>query len=338
MLSFITSDDIFRARAEGGHYRTANLLEGCDYVRRTSEGHELRSIQRVSRFELQHRRMEIRRVKIDFVRIDCGHDFEVEQVHELGFYACKIPLGGQCEFRVGGVKHVARPGDVFAGNPFEPIRKRFTGPYTQAIVRVDRDCLEELVAAELGRPLDQPIRFDTLPRSDASTALLTNLIGFLWLDMDGGAASQHWRIARHFERALLMAMLRGVPSNYSAELERRGNEVAPFYIRKAEAFIRAHLEEPITTGDIVAASGVSGRSLYYGFRRWRQTTPMAYLKGVRLDRAREELLAASVRGGSITDIALGVGYSYMSRFSADYKARFGERPSETLLGCREERA
>ena len=45
------------------------------------------------------------------------------------------------------------------------------------------------------------------------------------------------------------------------------------------------------------------------------------------------LIAAATQGGSVTDVALNVGYQYMSRFSSDYRARFSERPSDTLLSA-----
>ena len=76
---------------------------------------------------------------------------------------------------------------------------------------------------------------------------------------------------------------------------------------------------------------MSPRTLQYGFRRHRGTTPLQYLKRVRLDLAREALLQARTTGERITDIAGRVGYASASRFSRDYRERFGEAPSVTRL-------
>jgi transcriptional regulator GlxA family with amidase domain len=93
--------------------------------------------------------------------------------------------------------------------------------------------------------------------------------------------------------------------------------------------IRAHPEQPITIGDLTVASGVSARALYEGFRRFRATTPMAMLRIVRLKRIRAELQSATP-GEKITDIAYKWGIAHLGRFAAEYRARFGEPPSETL--------
>jgi transcriptional regulator GlxA family with amidase domain len=40
-------------------------------------------------------------------------------------------------------------------------------------------------------------------------------------------------------------------------------------VHRAAAFMRTHAGTPITLDGIAAASGVSGRALQYGFRRYR---------------------------------------------------------------------
>ena len=77
------------------------------------------------------------------------------------------------------------------------------------------------------------------------------------------------------------------------------------------------------------ASGASARALYEGFRRFRATTPMAMLRTVRLEHVRAELQSAKPNE-KITDIAYKWGIAHLGRFAAEYRARFGEMPSETL--------
>jgi transcriptional regulator GlxA family with amidase domain len=82
--------------------------------------------------------------------------------------------------------------------------------------------------------------------------------------------------------------------------------------------------------DVARAAGVSARALQLGFRRFRDTTPMAQLRALRLERARRALADAGQGGGSVTSVAAEQGFGSLSRFEANYKARFGEPPSETL--------
>ena len=89
----------------------------------------------------------------------------------------------------------------------------------------------------------------------------------------------------------------------------------------------------MTVGDIAAAAGVSDRTLQAAFQAELEITPMAYLRGRRLDRARAELADAAMQDRtSVTEVADRWGFGHLGRFAAEYKARFGESPSQTLRG------
>ena len=85
----------------------------------------------------------------------------------------------------------------------------------------------------------------------------------------------------------------------------------------------------MTIAGVAAAQGVCTRVLQEAFRRELDTTPLLYLRQLRLRVARARLLTASA-GVSVTEIALGVGLTHLGRFSVMYRAAYGESPSETL--------
>jgi len=60
--------------------------------------------------------------------------------------------------------------------------------------------------------------------------------------------------------------------------------------------MHAHLTASICVDDLVQAVGVSRRTLHAGFRNFRQTTPGAQLKRMRLEAARSALLDARETG------------------------------------------
>ncbi len=66
------------------------------------------------------------------------------------------------------------------------------------------------------------------------------------------------------------------------------------------------------------------------FQRTVQVTPLAYLRSVRLERVREELLGAAGDGATVSGIARRWGFAHLGRFAALYADRFGEAPSATL--------
>jgi transcriptional regulator GlxA family with amidase domain len=103
-------------------------------------------------------------------------------------------------------------------------------------------------------------------------------------------------------------------------------------MRRVVNYIAAHVRDPSSLADFVAVSGVSVRSLHAGFRHYKNTTPMGYLKAYRLDLARRDLAGADANGRSVTEVALGCGFSHLSKFARDYRLRFGEAPSRTRSG------
>jgi AraC family ethanolamine operon transcriptional activator len=56
---------------------------------------------------------------------------------------------------------------------------------------------------------------------------------------------------------------------------------------------------------------------------------MAYLKSLRLSAARKELERAR-RGTTVAAVAMRWGFFRLGCFAGDYRAMFGENPSETL--------
>jgi AraC-like DNA-binding protein len=57
------------------------------------------------------------------------------------------------------------------------------------------------------------------------------------------------------------------------------------------------------------------------------------VRSARLRQVREALLAADPEA-NVTTIASNAGFTHLSRFSIEYRRRFGEKPSETLKSRR----
>lgn len=101
-------------------------------------------------------------------------------------------------------------------------------------------------------------------------------------------------------------------------------------LRRAIAFINENARREITLSDIAVAVNVTPRSVQYAFRRHLDTTPLEYLRLVRLDRAHRELQTADPHSDTVMAIAGRWGFTHAGRFSGVYKRTFGAAPSETL--------
>jgi len=99
-------------------------------------------------------------------------------------------------------------------------------------------------------------------------------------------------------------------------------------IMEAVDFMHANMHQPLTLSEVAEATGISVRSLQYGFRRFRSTTPVAYLREIRLEAVQAEL-SSPLNILSIRDVALKWGFTHMGHFAARYRAAYGETPSDT---------
>jgi len=100
-------------------------------------------------------------------------------------------------------------------------------------------------------------------------------------------------------------------------------------VDRACEYALSHLDEPLTILDLCRHLGASRRKLQYCFQETLEINPLAYLRALRLNAVRRELLG-SVASTSVQDAATRWGFWHLSRFSSEYREMFGELPSQTL--------
>ncbi|WP_420364500.1 AraC family transcriptional regulator [Curtobacterium sp. L3-7] len=101
-------------------------------------------------------------------------------------------------------------------------------------------------------------------------------------------------------------------------------------VRGAVEYMHAFAHTPISTTDVAEHVGLSVRGLQQAFQRQVGTAPNAMLRGIRLDRIREELRRGSPGELTVASVAVKWGFAHLGRFSAAYASRFGEYPRDTL--------
>ncbi|MEM1314729.1 MAG: helix-turn-helix transcriptional regulator, partial [Pseudomonadota bacterium] len=98
-------------------------------------------------------------------------------------------------------------------------------------------------------------------------------------------------------------------------------------LRRALEAMDADLDAELTVADVCALSGASWRTLNRAFLERFGMGPKAYLRGLRLSRARSDLIAADPQV-KVADVANRWGFWHMGQFAADYRKLFGALPSE----------
>ena len=143
----------------------------------------------------------------------------------------------------------------------------------------------------------------------------------------------HSVIEQRIEEALCLELLHNWAREAELSLEVGARAAAPYYVREAERLMSDHAREAPSIADIAGRLGISARSLSEGFRRFRGVRPQEYLGDRRLDGLRQALLEAPA-GQSASAIARSWGYVNLGVMATRYRARFGETPTQTLVGAR----
>lgn len=103
----------------------------------------------------------------------------------------------------------------------------------------------------------------------------------------------------------------------------------PADLARALGWLRTHLSETIQLDRLAQVAGVRPRTLESHFKMFLGTTPLGWVRRMRLARARQQLIRPGPRA-SVTDAALANGFHQLGRFAAQYRKAFGEPPSATL--------
>lgn len=108
-------------------------------------------------------------------------------------------------------------------------------------------------------------------------------------------------------------------------------------VKKIIDYFQYHAASLPTLPELCNIAGLSERSLQYGFKEYLGMSPNQYLKIVRLNGARRDLLIASDKNTRVVDVALNWGFLEFGRFAGEYRTFFKELPSDTLRKSQEYR-
>ena len=313
-------------------FSTNKFSEAKPYGEKITLPYELAGHSIRSEFSLEHKRRNSEHIIFDEMSLDYFGRLDMVAPSLGDRYLLQLNVSGECLVKQGDSSYLAQAGSMFVINPQTSSHKSWYNGFQQLMVWIDRSAFERVLEREIGYELDRPLIFEwPNPDEEARIGAFWERLANVLVQLNGSDENAfHWRYIRQFEYLLLLDLLTSIPNNYMHQLDLSENLVAPYYVRRVERFLQSNFREAVTMDDVYQASGVSPRTLFYGFRQFRRTTPMALLKKLRLEQARKELLISAREGGSVTETAINCGFQNMSMFSREYKIRFGEAPSDTL--------
>lgn len=291
--------------------------------------HRLRFAPSSKDMQLRYHSLKLK--GLSFHRISYGTPVIIDVAAPETFYLLQISLRGSSSFLASNVSTVMPPNSIFVVNPNKSFRKEWSADAHQLTVKIDRILLERYCASHYGRGHLRPVTFQQTPILFDAASTLVGIIAVMCSDLVSQRQLIHSdAVSRDMINALLSLLLNTVPHDADNSCSIRPSAAVPYYVKRAEEFIRARSKEQLTLQEIATAAGVSSRALTKGFRRFRNTTPMHFVRDSRLDLSRQKLIDLLPPPSTVTEVATSCGIHHFSRFAQDYFRRFGELPSETL--------
>ncbi|WP_144762266.1 helix-turn-helix transcriptional regulator [Curtobacterium sp. 9128] len=210
-----------------------------------------------------------------------------------------------------------------------PVEQRFEMEYQdwdQRLVHISRTLLLDVAAERY--LVTGAVTFDreVSPPPAAITAWREAVAAAVAAFRGAGPTSLAWHEAKRDVARRLLDLYRFRAEPITDAFAAAGN----VRLRAAVDFVHAHAAENLTVQEIAAACGLSVRGVQEAFHRVLDTTPMNYLREVRMQAARDALRAGRVGETSVGEVARGWGFVHLGRFAVQYRERFGESPRETL--------
>lgn len=326
-MSAALYDAAMLASPEHQLFSSRDLQETRGWVGRAMKPHQLSVAGAGQRLDARMHHVSFGEVTLSRLTYGACVDILPESLED--FFLVQMPVSGHAQVAAGDESLLSTPGRASVLSPADTIRMRWSADCDQLMVRISRRRLERALASHLGREPDEPLRFSLeMAWRDLPTwqCLMAYLLQCADLGID---APHHPLLCAQIEQLTATTLLGAQAHNHSHSRAARPAMLLPRHVRKVEEYLQAHAHEMISVDQLARVSGVSLRSLYAGFKQFCGVSPMQYLKQLRLERARADLMGHS-QIDTVAGIALRWGFDHLSRFAIDYKKRFGESPNQTL--------
>jgi AraC-like DNA-binding protein len=245
------------------------------------------------------------------------HTAYAVEVVDQDFVACGFSLGAPLAIRGGAEAVRCAPGEGAVALPGRRFIDKQAGRH--AYIRIPKS----LVLTEGDANWDS--KWSRVIAGDECRALRT-LIDAVVEELGSDQPMQDRR--KRLWEALIADAASAI---WAANDEETGAAAASLkQVRRGEAFIQDCKGDSLSVTAVANHVGVSVRALQLAFRKHRGKTPHKFISYTRLKEARLRLLAAK-DGETVTKIALDCGLVNLGRFAGEYRKKFGEPPSRTLM-------
>jgi AraC-like DNA-binding protein len=226
-------------------------------------------------------------------------DGEVYRYDPYNYLVLSVPLPAECETEA---------------SPEEPL--------LLLAVNVEPTMLGEMML-EMDEPMPPvgptPRGISTTPMTEELGGAICRLLECLKSPLDSRI------LGRQTVREVVYRVLQGEQGGTLRALASRDEHLS----RIARVLRHVHVEygKPLSVEELARKAGMSVTAFHHYFKRVTASTPLQYLKRIRLDQARRLMAHDGYNAGTA---ARAVGYESPSQFSREFKRLFGVTPVEEV--------
>lgn len=262
--------------------------------------------------------------------INYGGRTTLENPVGIDCFHFQLVMSGECLVRVGGKEITLTSGWAMLMNPSMPSSVTYSADCTKLIVNIPTSLISACSLDRSGQVPGNGVRFEPQPFAlhDHSTTFRT--VELLFLEAEE-TRPYPFIVRPELEALFVSKLLEKFPNNAAGSAQE-----IPYHTRlfdDVDRFIDNHIEEDISAAVLADVCHVSVRTLYQRFTLQKGMTPTAYVKDRKLRRAYQRL-SHDTQVRSVSEIAFDYGFTHLGRFSAEFRAMFGELPSDTLRRTR----
>ena len=227
-----------------------------------------------------------------------------------------FPLEGQGVMSQGGRSAAVAPGRGVIYDPARPYALANSTAVRLLMLQLPRTVLQPSVVARLRGP------FAVSAENAGLQLILMSMMTSSLSEIDGMAPAARTGIGHTMIDLVRTMMTAGCGG---ADETPRSLDVL---LRRIKDDIARHIEDPeLNVSGIARRMGCSVRYVYRAFDA-EQTTPMAYIWNLRIERAAARLRVVRHAPGVISEVAFSLGFSSSAHFARAFRRRYDLTPSE----------
>ena len=247
--------------------RTTDVDEMRETIAKTYSDNKLQLQRGAEGFHAYANHRSLRNIALSYASFGAAVD---QDFPAFTAFAQQFRIRGSTEIMVDRAPVQLAPYQSFILSPEARFKLTHSHDLEHCVLRIDRDALLNKLTALTGRQPRRDLKFEPIAdlRTPEST-YLRQLFMFLVDQLGSPECSVPPLALAELEQTVIVSLLCANRHDESHLLDREPEGTAPWQVRRAEEYIAAHWDQPITVEALAVAAGASARSIFHFFKASR---------------------------------------------------------------------